>query len=106
LAADKTLTCKDCGREFIFTAGEQEFFTERGFSDPSRCPDCRRANKDAKRTAGGGGFGGGGGGYGGGGGGYGGGGGGYGGGGGGYGGGSGGGGGRGRGGGDRGSRRY
>ena len=81
MAADKTLTCKDCGREFIFTAGEQEFFSERGFSDPSRCPDCRRANKDAKRTAGGGG------GYGGGG----------------YGGG---GGGRGRGGGDRGSRRY
>ncbi len=39
---DKTLTCKDCGKEFIFTAGEQEFFAEKGFEhEPQRCRDCR-----------------------------------------------------------------
>ena len=42
---DKTLTCNDCGREFTFTASEQEFFTSKGFSNPTRCPDCRAARK-------------------------------------------------------------
>ncbi len=46
---DKTLTCRDCGAEFIFTAGEQEFYAERGFTnEPSRCPSCRAANKAAR----------------------------------------------------------
>ena len=49
---DKTLTCRDCGQPFVFTAGEQEFYAEKGFTnEPSRCPDCRRANK-ARRNAG------------------------------------------------------
>ena len=35
---DKTLTCKDCGQEFVFTAGEQEFYAEKGFqNEPTRC---------------------------------------------------------------------
>ena len=39
---DKTLTCKDCGKEFVFTAGEQEFYAEKGFeNEPQRCRDCR-----------------------------------------------------------------
>jgi len=39
---DKTLTCRDCGGEFTFTAGEQEFYAEKGFTnEPGRCPDCR-----------------------------------------------------------------
>jgi len=43
---DQTLTCRDCGREFVFTAGEQEFYAQKGFvHDPLRCPDCRRARK-------------------------------------------------------------
>ena len=43
---DKTLVCRDCGREFVFTAGEQEFFAERGFeNEPQRCGDCRRARR-------------------------------------------------------------
>ncbi|MDN5361269.1 MAG: hypothetical protein PWP70_316 [Moorella sp. (in: firmicutes)] len=43
---DKTLTCKECGAEFVFTAGQQEFFAEKGFTnEPSRCPDCRAARK-------------------------------------------------------------
>ena len=43
---DQLLTCIDCGQEFTFTAGEQEFFAQKGFQNkPSRCPDCRRARK-------------------------------------------------------------
>lgn len=43
---DKTLTCRDCGAEFVFSASEQEFYAEKGFTnDPSRCPDCRAARK-------------------------------------------------------------
>lgn len=35
---DKTLVCKDCGNEFVFTAGEQEFYAEKGFqNEPTRC---------------------------------------------------------------------
>ena len=35
---DKTLVCKECGQEFVFTAGEQEFYAERGFqNEPQRC---------------------------------------------------------------------
>jgi CxxC-x17-CxxC domain-containing protein len=47
--ADKSLTCRDCGRDFTFTAGEQEFYASRGFTnEPSRCPDCRAAHKAAR----------------------------------------------------------
>lgn len=43
---DKTLTCRDCGAEFIFNASEQEFYAEKGFTnEPSRCKDCRSARK-------------------------------------------------------------
>ena len=39
---DETLVCKDCGKEFIFSAGEQEFYAEKGFENkPVRCRDCR-----------------------------------------------------------------
>ena len=39
---DKNLTCKDCGNEFVFTAGEQEFYAEKGFvNEPQRCKACR-----------------------------------------------------------------
>ena len=45
---DKTLTCKDCGQEFVFTAGEQEFYAEKGFqNEPTRCKACRIARKNA-----------------------------------------------------------
>lgn len=43
---DKTLVCKECGNEFVFTAGEQEFYAEKGFeNEPSRCKPCRDARK-------------------------------------------------------------
>lgn len=49
---DKTLTCKDCGAEFIFTASEQEFYAEKGFTnEPGRCPECRAARKRATNGA-------------------------------------------------------
>ena len=49
---DKTLKCKDCGNEFVFTAGEQEFYASRGFeNEPSRCKDCRVARKNAQKGA-------------------------------------------------------
>lgn len=48
---DKTLVCKDCGKEFVFTVGEQEFYQEKGFTnEPKRCLDCRRANKARKQS--------------------------------------------------------
>jgi DNA-directed RNA polymerase subunit RPC12/RpoP len=48
--ADKNLTCKDCGKEFVFTEGEQAFYAEKGFeNEPQRCPDCRRARKAQRR---------------------------------------------------------
>jgi len=47
---DKTITCKDCGAEFVFTANEQEFFAEKGFTnEPQRCQSCRKARKANSR---------------------------------------------------------
>ena len=44
---DKVLVCKDCGREFTFTAGEQEFYAEKGFqNEPTRCRECRRGHRN------------------------------------------------------------
>ena len=49
---DEKLTCTDCGTEFTFSAGEQEFFASKGFQNkPNRCPDCRSARK-AQRGSG------------------------------------------------------
>ena len=49
---DQLLTCVDCGQGFTFTAGEQEFFAQKGFQNkPSRCPDCRRARKAYRSSA-------------------------------------------------------
>ena len=39
------IVCKDCGKEFEYTAGEQRFFEEKGFSAPVRCKDCRAVKK-------------------------------------------------------------
>jgi CxxC-x17-CxxC domain-containing protein len=50
--ADKTMTCRDCGKQFTFTAGEQEFYAQRGFSEPARCGDCRAARKAGRDSGG------------------------------------------------------
>ena len=47
---DRTLVCNECGQEFVFTAGEQEFYAEKGFAnDPKKCKACRDARKNASR---------------------------------------------------------
>ena len=49
--ADKTLNCKDCGAEFVFTEGEQAFYAEKGLTnEPVRCPDCRRSRKQQRNN--------------------------------------------------------
>jgi CxxC-x17-CxxC domain-containing protein len=56
---DKTLTCVDCGTQFIFTADDQEFYSQRGFTEPKRCRNCRsarRTDRDGGDMGGGGGF--------------------------------------------------
>ncbi|HEV2457297.1 MAG TPA: zinc-ribbon domain containing protein [Ktedonobacterales bacterium] len=46
MATDQTLRCRECGREFVFTVGEQEFYASKGLvHSPSRCPECRAARK-------------------------------------------------------------
>lgn len=43
---DKTLICVECNNEFVFTASEQEFYAEKGFTnEPRRCLACRQARK-------------------------------------------------------------
>ena len=50
---DKTLVCKDCGNEFVITAGEQAFYAEKGFqNEPTRCKSCRDARKATRANAG------------------------------------------------------
>jgi CxxC-x17-CxxC domain-containing protein len=56
---DKTLTCADCSQAFTFTASEQDFYAERGFTEPRRCPSCRAAKKAQRNADGGGSYGGG-----------------------------------------------
>lgn len=52
--ADKTITCRDCGMDFVFTAGEQEFYASKGFvNEPTRCPSCRQARKSQMASGGG-----------------------------------------------------
>ena len=56
---DKTITCADCGQEFIHSAEDQARYAERGFvNEPKRCRECR----EKRKAQGGGGHGGGGGG--------------------------------------------
>jgi len=56
---DKNLTCADCGQEFVFTASEQDFYSQRGFTEPRRCPSCRASRKAARNSEGGSSYGGG-----------------------------------------------
>ena len=45
---DKTLKCRECGNDFVFTAGEQEFYQQKGLlNQPSRCPECRASRRNA-----------------------------------------------------------
>ena len=47
--ADKTLECADCGASFVFSAGEQEFFASKGYTnEPKRCPECRQTRRSER----------------------------------------------------------
>ena len=47
---DKVLRCRDCGGDFTWTAGEQEFYAVKGLTNtPSRCPSCRAAARAARQ---------------------------------------------------------
>lgn len=46
--ADQQLTCRDCGAEFTFTDGEQEFYASKQLASPQRCKDCRNKRKDER----------------------------------------------------------
>jgi CxxC-x17-CxxC domain-containing protein len=51
---DKTLVCRDCGNQFIFSAGEQEFFASKGLqNEPGRCQSCRTARRSNGAVSGG-----------------------------------------------------
>lgn len=54
---DKTLNCQDCSQTFSFSADDQEFFAQKGYSEPKRCPSCRQARKAERGGGGGGGYG-------------------------------------------------
>ena len=46
---DKTIKCADCATDFMFTASEQQFYAEKGFTnEPKRCPACRRSRKQQR----------------------------------------------------------
>ena len=46
MAEDKKMTCKECNSPFIFSASEQDFYAQKGFTnEPGRCPECRAARK-------------------------------------------------------------
>ena len=50
---DKTLTCRECNQEFTFTASEQDFYAQKGFTNnPSRCPACRATRKEQRSEGG------------------------------------------------------
>ncbi|HEY7033685.1 MAG TPA: CxxC-x17-CxxC domain-containing protein [Thermomicrobiales bacterium] len=51
--SDRQLTCRDCGQTFTFTAGEQDFYQQRGYTEPQRCPSCRAARKAQRGDSGG-----------------------------------------------------
>jgi len=54
---DKSLQCSDCGQQFTFSAGEQEFYASRSLqNEPKRCPQCRRARKAQRSGSGGDGY--------------------------------------------------
>ena len=47
---DETLICEDCSAEFVFTAGEQEFYAEKGLvNKPKRCQNCRAARRQKNK---------------------------------------------------------
>ena len=54
---DRTLTCADCGQSFIFTADDQSYHAEKGYTnEPKRCTSCRQTRRDQRTSDGFGGY--------------------------------------------------
>jgi DNA-directed RNA polymerase subunit RPC12/RpoP len=47
---DRTIQCVDCGREFNYSAREQEFFKQMNFTEPKRCPQCRSTRRQGREA--------------------------------------------------------
>ena len=44
---DRSIGCIDCGEDFIWTVGEQEFFHDKGLkNEPKRCKPCKQAKNN------------------------------------------------------------
>jgi len=53
---DRNLTCQDCGASFVFSADDQQYHAQKGYSnEPKRCPSCRQSRRF--ENGGGGGYG-------------------------------------------------
>ena len=48
MSADVELTCIDCGKIFIFSVSDQDYFREKGYTSPVRCRPCRKIRKEAR----------------------------------------------------------
>ena len=48
---DKKLECRACNKSFVFTKGEQSFYLQKAYSEPRRCPDCRKTRRKEKRKS-------------------------------------------------------
>lgn len=48
---DEKIVCKICGKEFVFSKGEQEFFAQKGLQNiPKSCPKCREARRSGEEV--------------------------------------------------------
>lgn len=55
---DRILTCQDCGQPFTFSAEDQAYHAEKGYTnEPKRCPSCRLARRSERGYGGFGGYG-------------------------------------------------
>ena len=50
--ADRNLECVECGTSFTFSADDQQYHQEKGYSDPKRCPACRQARRSQRNLGG------------------------------------------------------
>lgn len=50
-SGSRRLTCVGCGSEFIWTAGDIDFYIQRDLKPPKRCKPCRYAKQQARAAA-------------------------------------------------------
>jgi len=50
---DRSLTCAECGQTFTFSADDQRYHLEKGYTEPKRCPTCRQSRRAQSGRGGG-----------------------------------------------------